>query len=60
VQFIKPEVNFVDGGANKKNSQTGEGTDWRAQLGKLLPITLNEVRIMTARSASATSTPNRP
>ncbi|WP_437179939.1 DUF748 domain-containing protein [Pseudomonas azerbaijanoccidentalis] len=45
VQFIKPEVNFVDGGANKQNSQTGQGTDWRAQLGKLLPITLNEVRI---------------
>ena len=44
-QFVKPEVNFVDGGANKKNSQTGEGTDWRAQLEKLLPITLNEVRI---------------
>jgi uncharacterized protein involved in outer membrane biogenesis len=45
VQFVNPEVNFVDGGANKRNSQTGEGTDWRAQLGKLLPITLNEVRI---------------
>nr|WP_180203011.1 DUF748 domain-containing protein [Pseudomonas sp. SbOxS1]NYU02594.1 DUF748 domain-containing protein [Pseudomonas sp. SbOxS1] len=45
VKFVKPEVNFVDGGANKKNSQTGEGTDWRAQLGKLLPITLNEVQI---------------
>lgn len=45
VKFVKPEVNFVDGGANKKNSQTGEGTDWRAQLGKLLPITLNEVKI---------------
>ena len=45
VQFFKPEVNFVDGGANKQNSQTGQGTDWRAQLGKLLPITLNEVRI---------------
>ena len=45
VEFINPEVNFVDGGANKQNSQTGQGTDWRAQLGKLLPITLNEVRI---------------
>jgi uncharacterized protein involved in outer membrane biogenesis len=48
-QFDKPEVNFVDGGANKKNSQTGEGTDWRAQLEKLLPITLNEVRINDGR-----------
>jgi len=45
VQFWQPELNFVDGGANKQASQTGEGTDWRAQLGKLLPITLNEVRI---------------
>jgi len=44
-QFIKPELNFVDGGANKQASQTGQGTDWRAQLAKLLPITLDEVRI---------------
>ncbi|WP_339529189.1 DUF748 domain-containing protein [Pseudomonas mucidolens] len=45
VQFIRPEVNFVDGGANKQASQTGRGTDWREQLAKLFPITLNEVRI---------------
>src|SRR5450830_1351241 len=45
VRFIQPELNFVDGGANKEASQTGQGTDWRAQLSKLLPITLNEVRI---------------
>ncbi|WIE52039.1 DUF748 domain-containing protein [Pseudomonas sp. GM17] len=44
VQFVGPQVNFVDG-ATKKNSQTGEGTDWRAQLNKLLPITLNEVQV---------------
>jgi hypothetical protein len=44
VQFDEPEINFVDG-ANKRASQTGEGTDWRAQLSKLLPITLNEVRV---------------
>ncbi|CAI8795239.1 DUF748 domain-containing protein [Pseudomonas sp. IT-P253] len=49
VQFFHPEVNFVDGGANKQNSQTGQGTDWRAQLGKLLPITLNEVRIFDGK-----------
>jgi uncharacterized protein involved in outer membrane biogenesis len=49
VNFVQPEVNFVDGGANKKNSQTGEGTDWRAQLGKLLPITLDEVHISNGR-----------
>lgn len=44
VAFVRPELNFVDGG-NKQNSQTGRGTDWRQQLEKLLPITLNEVRI---------------
>ncbi|MFV3382294.1 DUF748 domain-containing protein [Pseudomonas sp. NY15354] len=44
VVFVHPELNFVDGG-NKQNSQTGQGTDWRQQLEKLLPITLNEVRI---------------
>ncbi len=45
VEFARAEVNFVDGGANRQNSQTGQGTNWREQLGKLLPITLNEVRI---------------
>ncbi len=45
VRFVKPQINFVDGGANRQASQTGAGTDWRAQLGKLLPITLDEVRI---------------
>ncbi|HGM5583082.1 TPA: DUF748 domain-containing protein [Pseudomonas putida] len=44
VAFVRPELNFVDGGS-KQNSQTGQGTDWRQQLEKLLPITLNEVRI---------------
>lgn len=44
VAFVKPVLNFVDGG-NKQASQTGQGTDWRQQLDKLLPITLNEVRI---------------
>ena len=43
--FVRPQINFVDGGPNKSASQTGEGTDWREQLRKLLPITLNEVRI---------------
>jgi hypothetical protein len=47
--FLNPEVNFVDGGANKQASQTGRGTDWRDQLNKLLPITLNELRIQDGR-----------
>ncbi|MNG90692.1 hypothetical protein D3C79_495920 [compost metagenome] len=44
VTFVRPVLNFVDGGS-KQASQTGRGTDWRQQLEKLLPITLNEVRI---------------
>lgn len=44
VTFLRPKLNFVDGG-NTQASQTGKGTDWRAQLSKLLPITLNELRI---------------
>lgn len=44
VTFQRPVLNFVDGG-NKQASQTGQGTNWRQQLEKLLPITLNEVLI---------------
>lgn len=49
VAFISPELNFVDGGGNKQQSQTGAGTDWRAQLNKLLPITLNEMRVQDGK-----------
>ncbi|TWI53780.1 uncharacterized protein DUF748 [Pseudomonas duriflava] len=45
IVFEQPELNFVDGGEDPKQSQTGEGTDWRAQLEKIITITLNEVRI---------------
>lgn len=44
VVFERPEVNFVDS-ENRDDAQTGEGVDWREQLNKLLPITLNEVRV---------------
>ncbi|WP_055002186.1 DUF748 domain-containing protein [Pseudomonas coronafaciens] len=47
--FTDPQINFVDGGNNKQASQTGQGTDWRTQLDKLLPITLNELRINNGR-----------
>ncbi|WP_437880364.1 DUF748 domain-containing protein [Pseudomonas sp. LRF_L74] len=46
VIFERPQLNFVDGGENQKASQTGAGVDWREQLNKLLPITLNEVRVV--------------
>ncbi|WNW11215.1 DUF748 domain-containing protein [Pseudomonas sp. DTU_2021_1001937_2_SI_NGA_ILE_001] len=45
VTFSQPQLNFVDGGQDRSASQTGQGTDWRAQLDKLLPFTLNELRI---------------
>ncbi|KAF1071928.1 MAG: hypothetical protein GAK45_00378 [Pseudomonas citronellolis] len=48
VLFQRPELNFVDGG-DRQASQTGAGTDWRAELEKLLPITLNEVRVQDGR-----------
>lgn len=59
VVFEAPELNFVDGGADKRQSQTGAGTDWRDQLNKLLPITLNELRVLDGRIAfhNFTSTP---
>ncbi|WP_268800068.1 DUF748 domain-containing protein [Pseudomonas huanghezhanensis] len=58
VAFIGPQLNFVDGG-NKQASQTGQGTDWRAQLNKLLPITVNEVRVVDGKISfnNFTSTP---
>ena len=49
VLFERPELNFVDGGERSENSQTGAGVDWREQLEKLLPITLNEVRVVQGR-----------
>jgi hypothetical protein len=57
--FISPELNFVDGGANKQASQTGQGTDWQEQMNKLLPITLNEIRVVDGKITfnNFTSTP---
>lgn len=51
VVFEQPRLNFVDGGANKEQSQTGTGTDWRVPLQSLVPITLNEVRVNNGRLA---------
>ncbi|MGE8359009.1 DUF748 domain-containing protein [Pseudomonas sp.] len=51
VLFEQPELNFVDGGTEEENTQSGAGVDWREQLGKLLPITLNEVRVVNGTVA---------
>jgi hypothetical protein len=50
VIFERPELNFVDS-EKKEEEQTGAGTDWRAQLEKLLAITLNEVRVVDGKIA---------
>lgn len=59
VVFERPQLNFVDAGGDRDASQTGAGTDWREQLDKLLPITLNEVRVVdgTLRFRNFTSKP---
>jgi hypothetical protein len=44
VVFDRPEFNLVDG-RSEADTQTGRGVDWRAQLDRLLPIQLNEVRV---------------
>ena len=45
VAFKQPHLNFVDGG-DSGDSQSGEGVDWRDQLDALVPITLNEIRVV--------------
>lgn len=59
VLFVTPQLNFVDGGKDKEASQTGQGVDWREQLNKLLPITLDEVRVVDGKLGfhNFTSTP---
>lgn len=51
VIFEQPQLNIVDGGDLGDDSQKGDGTDWREQLEKLLPITLNELRLVDGRIA---------
>ena len=45
ITFERPQLTFVDGG-NTADSQTAEGVDWRTQLTGLLPIHLNEIRVL--------------
>jgi hypothetical protein len=44
VIFDRPEINLVDGRSGG-DSQSGRGVYWRAELDRLLPIQLNEVRV---------------
>ncbi|ASK34292.1 AsmA family protein [Alloalcanivorax mobilis] len=60
VVFEQPRLNFVDGGDNPDQGQTGAGTDWRKQLQDLVPITLNEVRVENGRFAFRNFTSEPP
>lgn len=57
--FERPQLTFVDGG-NAANSQTGEGVDWRAQLRGLLPIHINEIRVIDGTLAFRNFTAKPP
>lgn len=59
VVFERPKLNFVDGG-DKGESQTGEGVDWREQLEAMIPITLNEVRVIDGQIAFRNFTTDPP
>lgn len=59
VAFERPQLNFVDGG-NAANSQTGEGVDWRTQLRGLLPIHINEIRVIDGTLAFRNFTAKPP
>lgn len=50
VEFVSAELNFVDA-PNTEQAQTGAGVDWRDTLDALLPITLNELRIVDSKVA---------
>ncbi len=43
VEFIDPELHFVDG--NDKGSQSGAGTDWQTALQQLVPINIDRLGI---------------
>lgn len=59
VAFERPQLTFVDGG-NAANSQTGEGVDWRTQLRSLLPIHINEIRVIDGTLAFRNFTAKPP
>lgn len=41
IEFMRPELHFVDG--KDKNSQSGAGTDWQAALQQLVPIRIDRL-----------------
>ncbi|HZP14128.1 MAG TPA: DUF748 domain-containing protein [Nevskiaceae bacterium] len=45
VEFDRAQLNFVDGGS-QSSSQAGGGVNWRRELEAILPVKLNEVRVV--------------
>ncbi|MFF7708620.1 DUF748 domain-containing protein [Pseudomonas sp. NPDC007930] len=59
--FTRPVLNFVDGGKdNDSASQTGGGTDWRAELNKIVPFTLNQLQVIDGTLAFRNFTSKPP
>lgn len=54
-----PEINLVDG-RGSADSQSGSGVDWREQLERLLPISLNSVRVHNGTVSFRNFTSNPP
>lgn len=45
VAFYGAELNFVDGRSDA-DGQSGQGVDWRAQLEKLMPVQIDEIKVV--------------
>jgi hypothetical protein len=44
-EFRQPVLNFVDG-RGEADGQSGKGVDWRSQLEKLMPVQIDEIRVV--------------
>jgi len=55
----RPEINLVDG-RGSADSQSGSGVDWREQLERLLPISLNSLRVENGTVSFRNFTSNPP
>jgi hypothetical protein len=45
IEFYNPELNFVDG-RGETDGQSGKGVNWREQLEKLMPVSIDEIHMV--------------
>jgi hypothetical protein len=45
IEFYDTELNFVDG-RSEADGQSGKGVDWRQQLEKLMPVQIDEIKVI--------------